>query len=88
MADNKEITKVSLAMLEYYDSKIKEWHNKNSNSKRYIVFADRNNFPTTGDSEVLYIDGSKMYYWDTTSSQYELIKGTGEENTGLTWQPL
>ncbi len=88
MADNKEIIKVSLAMLEYYDSKLKAWHNENSNSKRYVVFAARENFPTEGDSEVLYIDGGKMYYWNATNSQYELISGTDEENTSIFWQPL
>lgn len=86
MADNKDITKVSVAMLEYYDSKIKAWHNENSNSKRYVVFATRENFPTIGDSEVLYIDSDKLYYWDTTILQYRLINSdTGEGEANLTW---
>ena len=67
MADNKEITKVSLAMLEYYDSKIKAWHNENSNSKRYVVFAAKKNFPLIGDNETLYVDNDNMYRWDEST---------------------
>ncbi|MDE7345431.1 MAG: hypothetical protein K2N48_01675 [Muribaculaceae bacterium] len=85
MADNKEITKVSLAMLEYYDTKIKAWHNEHSNSKRYVVFATRENFPTIGDSEVLYIDDdNKMYCWDASTSQYVLITAGGGD-TNFSW---
>ena len=86
MADNKEITKVSLAMLEYYDSKIKAWHNENSNSKRYVVFAARDNFPIKGDSEILYIDGKKMYCWNDSTSEYDIINDDEDRGeTNLSW---
>lgn len=85
MANNKEITKVSLAMLEYYDSKIKAWHNENSNNKRYIIFATRDNFPTEGESEVLYIDGKKIYYWNESTSEYDVINNEGGEGANLSW---
>lgn len=85
MADNKEITKVSLAMLEYYDSKIKAWHNENSNSKRYVVFATRENFPLVGDSEVLYIDteDNKMYLW--VNNNYVSISSGGDNSDSSLW---
>ena len=88
MADNKEIIKVSLAILEYYDSKMKEWHNENSNSKRYVVFAARKNFPTKGDSEVLYVDDDKLYRWDESTLDYILISSTDSsgETTTLEWE--
>lgn len=85
MADNKEITKVSLAMLEYYDSKIKAWHNANSNSKRYVVFAARENFPTNGDSEVLYVDNDKLYRWNESTQDYILITTSEGQSQSLVW---
>lgn len=56
---------------------------ENSNSKRYVVFAARENFPTTGDSEVLYIDNDKkMYCWNETTSQYELLSSGNADEEG------
>lgn len=74
---------IDFELLKRYDSKIKAWHAENSNSKRYVVFAARENFPTTGDSEVLYIDNDKkMYCWNETTSQYELLSSGNADEEG------
>lgn len=55
-----EKTKVSLETLAIYDTKIKQWVKE---KQKVLFFSTYNDFPSIGEQNILYIDGSDIYVW-------------------------
>lgn len=88
---NDSAKKVSLEILGYYDTKIKEWVMKNippsSDGKVLVVFGSLASFPSPGDKDVLYIDGDNFYRWDPATKQYIKI-GASTGGSGAWGDPF
>lgn len=48
-----------------------------------LVFLDRENFPATGKTNILYVDKTKFYRWDQNSRTYYEMGGTA-----LQWENI
>lgn len=48
-----------------------------------VVFADRENFPATGKTCVLYVDKEKLYQWDDDTKDYYEMGGSA-----LLWEAM
>lgn len=82
--NDAERTKVSFANLFDYDEKIKDWVLTKIGDGKGIVFAKKDDFPITGEDNVLYIDKDKIYIWSIEDNDYLKIN-TGAQPPVLEW---
>ena len=59
------------------------WTQLTSQPEENIVFLDRENFPAIGKENVLYVDKTKIYQWDTDTQEYCEMGGSA-----LLWEAI
>lgn len=77
---------VKMDILDYYDTGIKQWVIENIEKNMELVFDKRENFPTVGQDNIIYIDGTNLYIYSEESNDYQLVNsGSGTITKPLTW---
>lgn len=56
------------------------WTQLTEKPGEHMIFLDRENFPTEGRENVLYVDKTKIYQWDTTINDYIAMNELKWEN--------